>query len=376
MEEKRNVTPTAKSLDTEALLAAFLIFFIIFTIVFTAIMVFGTFSDADDPQAETEETESVDSDNTPPIKRPVFVWTPLSKLPTQTDNTQLIDGINSEHAVLVNAVTGEIVASKQGSVRFAPASMTKVMTLIVAFEYFTVEDLDRELEYTQEIFDYTSSGAYVGTDPLLGGGKNEYTKYLGDRFKIRDLLYGIGVASSAECTYMICKEISGTESAFVALMNQKAAEIGLTDTHFDNAIGHESENNYTTARDMAAIMMCAMQCEQIKSILSQKDAYRYEAYYDKDGEETSYNRQFNSTLKDRLDSYKTTFGSSFFMTTATLQGGKTGYLKENGVVNNCFVSFATSDTDGTPYVLVLGCNAKSSAHTMKDVKTVFEKYVK
>ena len=63
------------------------------------------------------------------------------------------------------------------------------------------------------------------------------------------------------------------------------------------------------------------------------------------------------------------------MLTATLQGGKTGYLKENGVVNNCLVLWATSDTDATPYVLVLGCNENSSAYTMKDVKTVFEAYV-
>ncbi|MBQ8310258.1 MAG: D-alanyl-D-alanine carboxypeptidase [Clostridia bacterium] len=373
MEEKKNPQPTAKKLDTEALLAVFFIFFIIFTVILTLTMVVGTFA-GDEPQEEADSSGE-GGDDEPPVENPVFVGTALTNPPTQTSATRTIEDISSAYAALVNAETGEIVASKLGDQRFAPASMTKVMALIVACENLSESDLDRKLEYTQEIFDYTSTGAYAGTDPLLSGGAEQYHKYLGDRFKIVDLLYGIGVASSAECTYMICLAVSGSESAFVALMNQKAQEMGLTGTHFDNAIGHESENNYTTARDMAAIMMYAMQSNLIKNILNKKDVYTYQAYYEEDGTEKSYNRQFSSTLKDRYDSYENAFGSSFYMLTATLQGGKTGYLKENGVVNNCLVSWATSDTDGTMYVLVLGCNEKSSAYTMKDVKTIFETFV-
>lgn len=372
MAEQTTSKNAAKKLDMEALLAVFLIFFIIFTIIWTLATVIGTFSTDSNADGTEESTDGIE-ENEPPVPNPVFVGTAIP--PLSSDSASTITGISSKYATLVNVETGKIIATKQGDVRFAPASMTKVMTLIVACEYLSVEDLDRKLEYTMEVYEYTSMGAYDGTEQMLSGGEKNYQRYLGDFFKIRDLLYGIGVASSSECTYMICKEIGGTEEGFVALMNQKAERMGLFDTHFDNAIGHESENNYTTANDMATIMMYAMQSDLICDILKKRDIYRYEAYYNEDGVEKSYNRQFNATLQERYDTYKEVFASSFFMKTATLQGGKTGYLKENGVINNCLVSWATSDNDGTLYVLVLGCNDKNSAYTMKDVKATFEAHV-
>ena len=362
----------------ESLLAWLLVFFLIFEVILVTVVLVRSFRDAKAPVTEppTEETtEKKEEETEPKPSIPVFAGGALATKPAVTEHTQTPEGLSSKHAVLVNAQTGEILASAEGDVRFAPASMTKVMTLIVACEQLSQDDLNRRIPYTQEIFDYTSSGHYKGTEPLLGGGVGNYTKYLGDEFRIEDLLYGIGVASSAECTYMICRDVSGSEEAFVALMNQKVQEMGLTETHFDNAIGYESANNYTTASDMAAIMTYALQCDLIRNILSQKTIYTYRAYYKENGVEKSYGRQFNATLGDRLSTYQTTFGSAFSCTGVTLQGGKTGYLKENGVVNNCLVAWAASKTDGALYVVVLGCNESTSAYTMKDVKALLDTYV-
>ncbi len=366
--EKKKSPPTKKA-DSETKLALFLVFLIIGVVIFTTVFVFRTaFADSD---PETEQPETTDSENDPHQPTlPVFSKGTLIQ-PTQTSATkQITQSIHSEYAILVNAETGEILAAKNGNDRFAPASMTKVMTLIVACEQLNRTDLDRKLTFTQEAFDYVTSGSYAGTEQILG------VNYIGDTFKIRDLLYGIGVSSAADCTYLICKEISGSEETFVNLMNAKTLELGLTDTHFDNIIGYESENNYTTACDMAAIFSYAMQCDLINQILCTKDSFPYRGYYETDdGSEASYNRYFSSTLNNRLTSYQSVFGSSFRLQTATLLGGKTGYLKENGVVNNCLVSYLSSTSDGTKYVLVLGCNNQSSAYTMQDVKTISDAYI-
>lgn len=369
MEEKKKSPPPSKKRDPEVTLALFLILFICCIVVFTMIFVFRTvFADSGHPDdSESETTETGNDPNQPTT--PVFSEGTLIR-PEQTDRTaQITQTIHSEYAALINAETGEILAVKNASQRFAPASMTKVMTLIVACEHLTQTDLDRKVTFTQDAFDYVTSGSYTGTEQVLG------RDYIGDSFQIRDLLYGIGVSSAADCTYLICREVSDSEEAFVNLMNAKALELGLSDTHFDNVIGYESANNYTTACDMAAIMSYAMQSDLIRQILCTKDAYPYRGYYEKDGVETSYRRYFSSTLNNRLTTYQNTFGSSFRLQTATLLGGKTGYLKENGVINNCLVSYLSATSDGTEYVLVLGCNNNSSAYTMQDVKTIADAYI-
>ena len=374
---RREMPEKTEKCPNETILALFLIFLFIFEVILVTVVLSRSFADAkaplEDPPAE-DTTDKQEEPDQPPFV-PVFAGGTVATKPAATPNTQTPEGLSSRYATLVHAQTGEILAAVQGDARFSPASMTKVMTLIVACEQLSREDLNRRIAYTQEIFDYTTSGNYKDTESLLGGGVANYEKYLDDEFRIEDLLYGIGLASSAECTYMICRDVSGSEEAFVALMNQKAQEMGLSDTHFDNAIGYESENNYTTASDMAAIMMYALQSDVIRNILSQKTTYYYRAYYKENGVEKSYQRQFNATIDDRLTSYQSTFGAAFSCTGATLQGGKTGYLKENGVKNNCLVAWATSKTDGAIYVVVLGCNENVSAYTMKDLKALLDAYV-
>ena len=236
-----------------------------------------------------------------PLDPPILSGGVIPPYPTASDATKPIDlAVASKYAVLVNAETGEILASKQADTRFSPASMTKVMTLIVACEQLKESDLERRLVFTQAVVDYCTAGNYAGTTTGLIPSRDQIALYLGDEFRIVDLLYGIGVHSASDCAYMIFMDISGSESAFVALMNQKAQDLGLRDTHFDNAVGYESENNYTTASDMAVILSYAIRNELIADILGYTGTYSYKGYYEKDGAEATYNRHFNSSLAIRL----------------------------------------------------------------------------
>ena len=234
--------------------------------------------------------------------------------------------------------------------------------------------MSRRLRLTQEVVDYVMGDAYQGTEiSLFNLGNIE--EHLNEEFLIQDLLIGIGMASASDCTYMIVRDISGSEEAFVDLMNQKVAELGLQNTHFSNAIGIENESNYTTAEDMAVIMAYAMQSELIADILKPRDqVYTIKAHYiDEFGDEQTYNVHFESSFLSRKEKYK-----NFQLTTTRLDATKTGYTNESFIV-----CMATSKQTGKKYILVLG-NQKSDhttisekfKATMMDIEFLYNEYVK
>ncbi len=322
---------------------------------------------------EKQETTTDPSVDPPRPSAPVFSGGVLSSLPHTTNATSLIDlPLGSDNAVLVNAATGEIVATKNASVRFSPASMTKVMTLIVACEALTEEELDTSITMTQEMWDASRAGSYAGT--------TLYGIDVGDEYKIRDLLYGIGMKSASDCVVPIVLHVAESEAAFVKKMNDRVASLGLTHTHFDNPVGHESTENYTTAEDMAAIMMLAMQSDLIRDILG-KDVHRSTAAgYNKEGEFlpsfsfTIYSTLFGDHQGSRMNAYEEKYGVPFSVSTAKLLAGKTGYLDDTGTRNYCLASYAEGKVEGTKYVLILG-NAQIKYQSLDDVKSVLEAYL-
>jgi len=288
--------------------------------------------------------------------------------------------VDSQFAVLLDAETGEILAGKQSNVQFSPASMTKVMTLIVACENLSEEDLERKIPFSEEIHAYVTSGNYKGMELGLPTVTNSGVNCIGDFYYIKDLLYGIGIKSAADCSYMIVKEICDSEAEFVALMNQKAEDMGLTHTVFDNVVGFDSTGNQTTAEEMAVIMAYAMQCDLIADILMPRSAsYGIRAYYtDLDGAEKSYGVWFDSTFASRKKKYKEKYGKDLDLTTSKLDATKTGYTDESFIVCT-----ATSKQTGKRYILVLGNNEtdytslkdKFSA-TVKDIEVLCNAYIK
>ena len=391
MENKPKPKKNARKLDPESLLSIFFILMALFIVLMLVVLLantavscaFSIFGTTTPPPASNPSAPS-----NPPLENAIFTGGALAQLPHTTENTRDVSAdMNSSYACLLDVQSGAILAQKGGDVRFNPASMTKVMTLIVALEHLTASDLDRQLTLSMDVFEYVSTGAYAGSSCSFTPSpkKEDPYFYLNDRFLIRDVLYAIGVESAADATYMIVKEVCGDEESFVALMNQKAAELGLTNTHFGNAIGHEGEDNYTTASEMAAIMSYALQCDLIREILSRNVTYKYKGYWTDAGVEKSYDRQMDSTLfntndgnASRFKAYKDFYGKTFALADASMKflGGKTGTLGDGSTQNPRIYSLVSFiEKDGKLYVAVTG-ETKSGYAVMNDAKTLCDYYIK
>ena len=162
-------------------------------------------------------------------------------------------------------------------------------------------------------------------------------------------------------------------------MNLKAEEMGLQNTHFDNATGHESDENYTTASDMAAIVAYALDCPMIKDILSFSKEYVFRVGYVKDGVPTTYKMTHYSTLfnvnpkrSSRIKAYESKVGE-FSLANAEFLGGKTGTLGGDPDYVYSLASFA--QINGKLYVLITG-ETSLSYGMMVDAKTIYEGYAK
>lgn len=229
--------------------------------------------------------------------------------------------LDAEYALLVDLVSGHDVAARGADSRIYPASMTKVMTLLVAAE--TVEDVNAYVNV---------SGAVLAEAYLAGASCAGFSA--GERVTVLDLMYGAALPSGADATGTLAIYVGGSERGFVELMNKKAAELGLTSTHFVNSSGLHDPDHYTTPREIAAIMACAMDNELCRTLLSAR----------------SYTTSSTAEHPEGLTLYSTAFSR---MTTgifgaATLVAAKTGYTDE---ARFCLVSYAETASGGR-YILV------------------------
>ena len=146
----------------------------------------------------------------------------------------------SRHAILLDAQSGRVLAQKRADERTAPASLTKMMTVLMAIE--AEPDLDKQVTLPEDFFPalQTENASMAGFMP-------------GETVTVRDLLYGAMLPSGAECCEALAQLVSGSEENFAALMNQKAAELGMKNTHFTNATGLTDTEHYSSAADMARL---------------------------------------------------------------------------------------------------------------------------
>ena len=213
---------------------------------------------ADEPVAETPEepVEVVPADDPAEPEEDTPDTPAAASLSTETDATQTLDlELYSEHAILIDLETNTVIAEKDPDAKIYPASMTKVMTALVACEQIT--DWDATFTMTQAIID-----PLFLSDATMAGFVN------GEEVSMTDLVYGALLPSGAEATEALAQTIAGSTEGFVALMNEKAAELGLTNTHFVNDSGLHDENHYTTVREMAVILEAAMANERCRAALS------------------------------------------------------------------------------------------------------------
>lgn len=233
------------------------------------------------------------------------------------------DYVSSEYAILVDLDTGRILLDRDAMTRMNPASMTKVMTVLVAAEHLKSDSaLQEKVTITQDVVD----------ECYLSGLSSMY--YMnGDQRTVEELFYGTILPSGADAAYALAKYTAGSEEAFADLMNEKCEELGIgKTTHFTNPVGCYGEDHYTTCYDMAVIMKAAMENDLCRKVLS---AHTYDAApslaYPEGGHTVS--NWFLRRIED-----KDTHG--------TVIGAKTGFVNESGC---CAVSLQQSD-DGGRYI--------------------------
>ena len=147
--------------------------------------------------------------------------------------------ITSPSAVLMEASTGEIIFEQNADERRSPASITKIMTLLLTFE--AIEDGKISLEDSVITSEYASSMG--GSQVFLAQGETQ---------SLKTMIKCITVASGNDASVAVAEHIAGSESAFVDKMNARAIELGMENTHFEDCCGlSDSDNHYTTAKDVA-----------------------------------------------------------------------------------------------------------------------------
>jgi D-alanyl-D-alanine carboxypeptidase (penicillin-binding protein 5/6) len=169
-----------------------------------------------------------------------------SKAPSADDPL----GLAARGAIVVDAYTGDPLYEKNADTRFYPASTTKIMTGMLIIES---GDLDSEVEIVSE-------------DSAVG--ESSLSIRPGEKFTRRQMLYGLMLKSANDVAHALGRDNAGTAQAFAERMNQRARELGCTDTHFVNAHGLHHANHYTTPRDLALITRAAMNQPLFRQIVA------------------------------------------------------------------------------------------------------------
>ena len=160
--------------------------------------------------------------------------------------------IDAPSAILIEAKTGAVLYAKNADQAHFPASITKVMTALLTIENCSLDE--------------TVTFSYRATHELEENSSG-IARTEGEEMSVRDCLYGLLIASANEVAQALAEHVSGSLEAFAELMNQRAAELGCTNTHFANPSGLNNPEHYTTAHDMALIFQEAIKNQDFRKII-------------------------------------------------------------------------------------------------------------
>ncbi|KHE67144.1 D-alanyl-D-alanine carboxypeptidase family protein [Halobacillus sp. BBL2006] len=166
------------------------------------------------------------------------LFQPMQSLAAEKNSTELVRSAKS--AILMEKNSGMTLYDKDANKKLPPASMTKVMTLLLI-----MEELDKGNLKLDEMIRISEHAASMGGSQIF--------LEAGEEMAVKDLLKGIAVASGNDASVAMAERIAGTEKAFVEQMNEKAKDLGLKNTHFENPTGLPAEDHYSTAHDMAVM---------------------------------------------------------------------------------------------------------------------------
>lgn len=224
----------------------------------------------------------------------IFLFTLLPLTKVKGEELNLAE--NAKSAILIEASTGEILYQKNANEKLAPASMTKIMSLILIME--NIEN--GNLKWNDVVVVSKNASSMGGSQIFLETN---------EMMTVEDLVKGICIASGNDATVALAEKIAGTEKAFVKIMNDKAKSLGLKNTNFVNATGLDAEGHYSTAYDMSVMARELVRHEKILEFSS-----IYEDYLRKNTSKSFWLVNTNRLVK--FYSY--------------IDGLKTGYTKNAG----------------------------------------------
>lgn len=203
---------------------------------------------------------------------------------------------NAKSAILIEAETGKILFEKNAHEKLAPASMTKIMSMLII-----VEAIEKGVIDWDEMITVSENASSMGGSQIL--------LETGEQMSVSDLFKGVAVASGNDAVVALAEAVAGTEENFVEMMNEKVKTLGLKDTNFKNPHGLDEANHYSSAYDMAFIARELVKHEKVLEFTS-----IYEDYLRK-----GTDREFWLTNTNKLTRFK-----------PGVDGLKTGYTKEAG----------------------------------------------
>ena len=264
-----------------------------------------------------------------------------------------IKGFTAAASIIGDLDSDTILAGSSMDSRCYPASLTKIMTILVACE--NIKSYDDT--YTFKDTDFTK---LVEEDASMAGFK------AGETVPAKDLLYGAILPSGADAAVGLANMAAGSEAAFVKLMNQRAKELGLKNTNFTNVSGIHNPNHYSTVNDMLVIMKVAYHNVTCRNVLNT---------FDYTTSKTSQNPEgihLTCLLGGRLQGFFIDKnGNGENDDTAKVQGGKTGFTND---AKSCIATYCyDSETEHT-YVCVLA-KCASTEQSISEMMSMYEKYL-
>ena len=239
------------------------------------------------------------------------------------DTTDLPSDVVSTYGILIDLNDDHILSSRNARVRICPASMTKILTVLVAAENISEEQLDDTMTITLEFTDYS----YSNDLSAVGFSENETVT-------VRDLFYGTILPSGGDAAIALATYVAGSEEAFVELMNEKLKELKLSDsTHFTNVAGMYDEQHYSTVYDMAMILHAAIDNDFCRQVLNAHTYTTSSTEQHPDG--ITISNWFLRRIEDKDCGL-------------TVECAKTGFVVQS---RNCAASFA-DDASGHGYICV------------------------
>jgi len=245
--------------------------------------------------------------------------------------------ISSKNAILLNGNDGTILYEKNAEEIVSIASLTKIMTAIVALEQ--IKDLEESIILQQEDF----VGLREANASVAGFKINEEVTY-------KDLMYGLLFPSGADAAQALTRLLGG-KAHFINLMNEKAKELGLEKTSFKNETGLEEIGHHSTVKDVATFFLYALENEEFQEFVTTP------TYTTKNKQHT-----FLSTLENYHKKYQIEMDY--------LQGGKTGWTSEAGL---CLATYAYKNNN--TYVFVTAGSYNGGASHINDAKKVYDYYI-